>query len=367
MVAASNMRTSDELLRQQVTAIVVEVQNAYWDLAASQQGVLAAQIALELAKLLDSETKFRYQIGAIAGIEMVPTESAVAVAERDLIFAKTTLQLQEAQFKRLLSKRSDAQLEAAGIEITDQLPEPNERDAPAVDIALATALEERPELHIAEANLAKQDITSRFTRNGLLPNISVFSLYAGAGLAGDTTQLTAGAGQSLSQDFAAQYPEYASGVSVVIPIRNRSAQADNLRARLEEQQLEVGMQRLKQQVELEVRQALVSLTEGKSEVAASNEALKLANQALDAERSKLEVGASSTYNVILRQRDLAAARQAQIAASAAYAKALVDMQRASGATLKENGIELDDALKGEMTKRPSLPSQPKQVSSVRAK
>jgi outer membrane protein len=153
----------------------------------------------------------------------------------------------------------------------------------------------------------------------------------------------------------------------VIPIRNRSAQADNLRARLEEQQLEVGMQRLKQQVELEVRQALVNLTEGMAEVEASNEALRLANQALDAERSKLEVGASSTYNVILRQRDLAGARQAQIAASSAYAKALVDMQRASGATLKENGIELSDALKGEMTKRPSQPLQRKQVSSLGAK
>ena len=367
MVAASNLRTSDELLRQQVTAIVVQVQNAYWDLAASQQGVLAAQIALELANLLDNETKFRFQIGAIAGIEMVPTESAVAVAERDLIFAKTTLQLQEAQLRRLLSKRSDPELNAAGIEIADQLPEPNEKDVPAVNIALATALEERPELHIAEADLSKQDITSRFTRNGLLPNVSVFSLYAGAGLAGDTTQLTAGAGKSLSQDFAAQYPEYASGISVVVPIRNRSAQADNLRARLEQQQLEVGMQRLRQQVELEIRQAVVNLAQGKAEVEASNEALKLANQALDAERSKLEVGASTTYNVILRQRDLASARQAQIAASAAYAKALVDMQRASGGTLKENGIELSDALKGEAPKRSSRPNQPKQVSRLGAK
>ena len=367
MVAASNLRTSDELLRQQVTAIVVQVENAYWDLAASRQGVLAADIALQLAQLLDSETKFRFQIGAIAGIELVPTESAVAVAQRDLVLAKTTLQLQEAQFKRLLSKRIDPELNAAAIETTEQLPEPGAKDLRELNSALGTALEERPELHIAQADLAKQDITSRFTRNGLLPNVSVFSLYAGAGLAGDTTLLTAGAGQSLSQDFGAQYPEYASGVSVVIPIRNRAAQADNLRARLEEQQLEVGMQRLKQQIEVEVRQAIVNLTQGKAEVDASNGALKLANQALDAERSKLEVGASTTYNVILRQRDLAAARQAQIAAAAGYAKALVDMQRASGSTLKENGIELSDALKGEMTKRPSSSIQPKQVSSLGAR
>jgi outer membrane protein TolC len=146
-------------------------------------------------------------------------------------------------------------------------------------------------------------------------------------------------------------------MSLVIPIRNRSAQADNLRARLEQDQLEVGMQRLKQQVALEVRQAMVSLTQGTAQVEAANEALKLAAEAVDAEETKLRTGVSTAYNVILRQRDLAAAREAQIAASVTFAKALVDMHRATGSTLKENGIELNDALTGELRKRPSSPFQ----------
>jgi outer membrane protein TolC len=367
MIASNNLKTSDEILRQQVTATVVQIENAYWNLAAAEQAVLAAQTALDVAKRLDTDTKSRLEIGAVAGIELASTGAAVAVAERDLIVAQTNFQLLEAQVKRLLSKQIDAELDAAGIEITDNLPEPSERDVPELNTALAAALDERPELHIAQQDVAKQDITSRFTKQGLMPNVSVFSLYAGAGLAGDNAKLNAGAGKSLSQDFAAEYPEYASGMSVVIPIRNRSAQADNLRARLEQQQLEVGMQRLKQQVELEVRQAMVSLTQGKAQVAASNQALKLAGQAVDAERAKLGAGASTTYNVILRQRDLVSARQAQIAASVAYAKALVDIHRATGATLKENGIDLNDALTGEVTKRPSPPFQSLQRSDNEAK
>src|SRR5262249_19493475 len=164
--------------------------------------------------------------------------------------------------------------------------------------------------------------------------------------------------------FAAEYPEYASGLSMVIPIRNRSAQADNLRARLEQQQLEVGMQRLKQQIELEVRQAMVNLTQGQAQVEAANEALRLAGQVLDADQARLESGLSTTYNVILRQRDRAAAREAQIATAVAYAKALVDIHRATGATLEENGIELSDALTGEITKRPTPPFQSFQKSNV---
>lgn len=364
MIAASNLRTSDEILRAQVTTAVVQVENAYWNLAAAEQAVLAAQSALDVATRLDNDTKARLQIGAVAGIELVSTGAAVAVAQRDLILAQTNFQLQEAQLKRLLSKEIDPELDAAGIEILDDLPAPSDRDVPELNSALAAALEERPELHIAQQDLVKQGITSQFTRNGLLPNVSVFSLLAGEGLAGDNLKLSSGASQSLYQDFIVQYPEYASGVSMVIPIRNRSAQADNLRARLEEQQLQVSELRLKQQVALEVRQAMVSLTQGKAQVEASNEALRLATKALDAERAKLDAGASTTYNVILRQRDVVSAREAQIGTTVTYAKALVDMHRATGATLKENGIELGDALTGEVTKRPSPPFQSFQKSSV---
>jgi outer membrane protein TolC len=363
MVAANNLKTSDEVLRTQVTAAVVQVENAYWNLAAATESIMAAQRSLEVAERLDNDTRSKLEIGTVARIDLATTGSAVAAARRDLILAQTNFQLQETQFKKLLSKRSDPDLDAAGIETIDALPEPSDRDLPELNTALAAAFEERPELRIAQQDLANQEISSRFTSNGLLPNVSVFSLFAGAGLAGDNTRATTGAGKSLFQDFSAQYPEYASGLSMVIPLRNRAAQADNLRARFEQQQLEISNGRLKQQVELEVRQAMVSLTQGRAQVEAANEALTLANQVLDAEQARLELGVSTPYNVILRQRDLVAARQAQIAASVAYANGLVDLHRATGATLKENGIELGDALTGEVTKRPTPPFQSFQKSS----
>jgi len=367
MVAANNMRTSDELLRQQVTTTVVQVENAYWNLAAANEAILAAERTLEVAQRLDDETRGKVEVGTVAAIEMASTGSAVAAAQRDLIIAQTDFQLQQAQFKKLLSKRTDPELDAATVDTTDELPEPNQRDVPELKTALAAALEERPELRITEQDLANQDISARFTRDALLPSVHVFSLYAGAGLAGDNLNLTGGAGKSLYQGFSAQYPEYASGLSMVIPLRNRAAQADNLRARLEQQQLEVSAQRLKQEVELEVREAMVSLTQGKALVEAANEAVKLANRVLDGERARFESGVSTTYNVILRQRDLAAARQAQITASVTYAKALVDMHRATGGTLKENGIELRDALTGEITRHPSPPFQASQRSNAESK
>jgi outer membrane protein len=294
-------------------------------------------------------------IGSGAALDVTTAQSSVAVAERDLIVAKTNVQLQQVQLKNLLSKRADPELDAAEIETTDQLPEPNDADMPDLDAALQNALSSRPDLHVSEEGLRNQNVTVRFTRNGLFPAVNTFALYAGAGLAGNSPLVAGGAADSLNQDFVSAYPEYASGLSVTLPIRNRSAQADNLRARLEEKQFEVTLQQLRQQISLEVRQAVIGLIQGKAQVEAAHEAVNLADQTLDAERKKLQLGISTSYNVVLRERDAIAARQADITAVATYARALVEMDRATGSTLERNGIEVSDALNGEVTRRPTPP------------
>jgi len=352
MVASNNLKTSDELFRGQVTSVVVQVEDAYWNLAALRQAVAASESAVEAARQLVADTKVRVELGTAAGIDIVSTESAAASAERDMIVAQTNFRLQQAQLKNMLTKVSDPALDAAEIETTDDLPDPALQPTPSLDAALDAAMKNRPELLTAQQDLRNQDIGVRFTRNGLLPNVSVFGLYAGAGLTGDTPRVSNGIGAALSQDFNAAYPEYAGGVSATIPIRNRSAQADNTRARLEEQQLQVQLQRSRQQIGLEVRQAVISLSQGRAQVVATHEALRLAQRTVEAEREKLLVGVSTAYDVVLRERDLLAAQQSDVATTAAYAKALVDFQRATGVTLQENGISLADALAGEPSKAP---------------
>jgi len=353
MVAQNDLRTSEELFRLQVTTVVVQVQNAYWDLEASRQGIVAAGRTLEAARTLYRQTRVMAEVGTMAALDVATADAAVAAAERDLVVAQTSFQIQQAQLKNMLSKTIDPDLEAAEVETTDQLPEPNELDVPDLQTALDSAMRQRPDLLVPEQDIRNQDITVRFTRNGLLPNVSIFGLYAGAGLAGNTFLTAAGTQESLTQDIVAQNPEYAGGTSVVLPLRNRSAQADNIRARLEDRQLQVNLQNTRQQVGLEVRQAIIGLIQGKAQVEASHEAVRLASQTAEAERKKLQVGVSTAYNVILRERDLMTARQADITAVDAYARALVEMDRAMGVTLEHDGIELSDALSGDVSNRPT--------------
>lgn len=353
LVASTNMGTSDELFREQVVTVVVSIENAYWGLAAARLAVESASQAAAAATELVKNTQTRLEIGTAAGIDVISAQSAEASAQRDLIVAQTNLQVQQQQLKNMLSKAGDPELNAAEIETLDQLPDPNTQPVPNLDAALKAAVDNRPELKVANDDLRNQDVSVRYTRNGLLPSLSVFGLYAGAGLTGDTRLATNGLGASLGQTFGATYPEYAAGFGAAIPLRNRSAQADNLRARLEEQQLKVENQRSRQQIELEVRQAVIGVIQGKAQVDATHKAFELAQRTAAAEHEKLELGVSTSYDVILRERDLVAARQSDVAAVANYAKALVEFDRATGTSLNTNGIAMNDALAGRVVQTPN--------------
>ena len=355
MVALNNLKLSEDLFRLQVTTVIVQVENAYWDLRAARESVRVAEKSLSVSRLLYENNQKQERVGTLAHLDVITAQSQVASAARDLVLAQTNLQLAETRFKNLLSKRTDPDLDAAGVVTVDPLPEPREGDVPDSDKAIRDAVAHRPELRQAQNDLRNQEIAIQFTQNALLPQASVFGLFAGSGLQGNSLIATGGAGGSLQESFSAAYPEYGSGLSLFLFLRNRSARADYLRAQLEAGQLQVTLQRSRQQIALEVRQAITGLIQGRAQVAAAHEAAVLADQVLDAEHKKFALGVSSTYEVILRERDQLAAQMAEIDALDSYAKALVEIDRAAGQTLEQNGIELSDALSGTVSRRPTPP------------
>jgi len=169
------------------------------------------------------------------------------------------------------------------------------------------------------------------------------------------TVIPAGTTGSLTQMIQGNFPEESVGFALTLPLKNRSAQADSLRAQFEMQQAQISLQSLRNQAELAIRQDMIGLVQGKAQEEAAHQAVILAQQSLDAEQKKLGVGASTLYNVVLRQRDLTTAEYAQIEAADAYAKALVAIDEARGATLDRNGIAFNDALNGTITKMPAPP------------
>lgn len=371
LVARNNENVSGAIFQNQLQQTIAQVENAYWDMAQFQANVQVAEQSLTTAQRLYDNSKRQAEVGALAPLDVVSAQSAVAASQRDLVVATTNLQIQEITLKNLLSKRIDADLESARIVTTDPLPEPRDSDIPVLQDALADAERNRPDLKTAQMNLQNEQISTQYTANNLLPTGNVFGQYASAGLQGNCivtaratcnvpgvplgTVVPSGTSASLMQMAQGTFPEESVGFAFTLPLKNRSAQADNLRAQFEMQQAQFSLQALRNQAELTIRQAMIGLVQGKAQEEAAHQAVILAQQSLDAEQKKLAVGASTFYNVILRQRDLTTAQYAEIEAADAYAKSLVAIDEARGATLDRNGIIFNDALSGTITKMPAPP------------
>ncbi len=166
---------------------------------------------------------------------------------------------------------------------------------------------------------------------------------------------TIGYGSVLNGLVDSSSPDKGGGISMTIPIRNRTAQADQARSLIEYRQAEMHLEQLYTQIHMQVVNAQYALTNDRAQVLASTAAQAYAEQSLDAEQKKLKLGASTTANVLLQQRNLAVAENNLITAHATYAKDRASLYQILASTLQHYGISLNDATTGDVKTAPAIP------------
>jgi outer membrane protein TolC len=341
-VAENEQKIERESFHQQVNAALASAKNAYWDLVAARESVRAAEAALGAARQLASDNQKQLDAGTMAPLDVETAQSQAAASQRDLIIAQTNLQNAELQLKITFSKNLDEPLASATIEPTDAFPDPSQAILPSLREATAIAMANRPEVPVAEGNIKSQKDAMPFIRNALTPNVNVFALVTTVGLYNVF-------GTSLWDAVRFKYPEVAFGMTVSFPIRNRQAQADEIRSRLELNQSQDTLVRTKSQIEVDVQNALIGLTNSNAQVRAAVEAVRSAKETLDGVQKRLDAGLATPYDVVLAQRDWLAAQLAEVQARDSYAKAKVTWDQALGVTLESSNVSLDDVLRGRVT------------------
>jgi len=364
-IANNNREISDVAFRLQVTSTVSQIQNIYWDLVSAYEDVKAKERALALAENLLANNRKQVEIGTLAPIEVVSAQSEVASRNQDLIVSQTNLQLQQLLMKNAITRNmSDQTLATVPVIPTDTMDLPKTEPVVPVQDLVADALAHRPELAESQIDLTNRQITKKATRNALLPSVDLIGWYGTSSLGGVGAVSgipTTGYNNVVSTLFGGDYPDYAVGFSVNIPIRNRSAQADQVRSELEFRQAQMRLQQLQNQIRIDVRNAQFALQQNRARVDAAIKGRQLAQETMEAEEKKYALGASTSYNVLQTQRDLATAENNLVAAMTAYEKSKVALDQATGLTLTHLGIEVADAESGNVTKLPNVPGvQPRQ-------
>jgi len=343
-----------------------------------------------VAEKLYNDNRKQLEIGTMAPLDVTRAESELATDRQNLIVAQT-VQLQDQQtLKNAISKNPLAP-NFVNVEIvpTDLPSRPEAIEAPTFEEAVKEAFAKRPELQEGALNLLNSGIDVKATRNALLPTATLTAQYSSVGLAGNQAKFTtatvagapvvdangnpvpgdflpatqftpngiasAGFGDALSSAFHNNFPDYQVSLNVQIPIRNRSAQADNQRAILTQRYLEAQLQQLKNAAMLDVRNTYIALTQDRAQVDAASKARELQQQTFDAEQKKYQLGASTVYLVIQTQRDLINAQGTELRALANLAEAKANYERAVGRTLEVNRVTIADAKSGEAERETLIP------------
>jgi len=389
-IAKNNRKIADWAFTQQAITTVTNTINSYWELVFARENVKVQQQAVTVAEKLYNDNKKQLEIGTMAPLDVTRAESELATNRQNLIVAQT-LQLQDQQVLKNAISKNPLGPNFVNVEVitTDSPSRPEAIEAPTFEEAVKEAFAKRPELQEEALNLLNGEIDLKATRNALLPTATLTAQYSSVGLAGNQrsftsatvagapvvdangnpipgfflpgTQVTqgptsqAGFGDALSSAFHNNFPDYQVALNVQIPIRNRSAQADNQRAILTQRYLEAQLQQMKNAALLDVRNTYILLTQDRAQVDAASKARELQQQTFDAEQKKYQLGASTVYLVIQTQRDLINAQGTELRALANLAEAKANYERAIGRTLEVNQVTIADAKSGEAERETLIP------------
>jgi len=369
-IAKNNREVNDLQFKQQVINIVASIINLYWDLVSFNEDVRVKQQAVDLNQKLLGDNRKQVEIGTLAPITIVQAEAELASAEQDLTISQTRVLQQETILKNALSRNGVASPSVADARIipTDHIQVPQTEAVEPIQDMMSEALRSRPEIGQRKIQLVNDNIALNGSRSQLRPTVDAVMNLNNNGLAGDisTLPVTPGApprtvtpyfvggyGTVLGQLFRRNFPDYNFGVQVNIPLRNRSAQADMILDQLTVRQREISLQQLENQIRVDVQNALIALQQSRAGYLAATKTRVFREQTLDAEQKKYALGASTIFNVILIQRDLAVAQSAEVSALSTYSRARVQLDVATGQTLSTNNISISEAFRGAVSRPPS--------------
>jgi outer membrane protein len=391
LIAQNNRKLADQVFIQQAITTVTNTITAYWELVYARENVKVEKQAVAVSQKLYNDNRKQLEIGTMAPLDVTRAESELASDQGNLLVAQTT-QLQDEQVLKNAISKDPLAANLINVEIipTDLPTRPEAIEAPSFEDAIKEAFTKRPDILQQIYNLKNSDIDVRATSNALLPLLTLTAGYTGSGLAGNsaipgtsvvtiagstipvvdangnpvsvpgttpgtqipiflptvtTTPSTVGTvhqgfGTAQNQIFSGQFPTFAAGLSLALPLRNRSAQSDSIRSMLTQRQIEAQTLQIKNAALLDVRNTFIALEQDRARVDVAVKARQLQQETFDAEQKKYQLGASTVYLVIQTQRDLVTAQGTELRALADLVEAKANYERAVGRTLETNRVTI---------------------------
>jgi len=374
-VAKKNLSLTDAQFRQRAIEVITSVQHTYWDLVFALRNLQIQRESLNESRAQLEHNRRLVAEGSLAPIDVVAAETQVANFEQTEFAALEDVNRAENNLKNLIAENQDSKIWTDALVPVDDV----DLTLPQVSLpdAMKAAKENRQELK--QSDLAREInlLDQKLYRDQTKPEVDFVGSYGMTGNAGTqvstpnpltasidqlrvrVNELSALSGlqplapattvnlppdffggylQSLSNLGSNQFNNFRVGVSISLPLRNRTAEGQLGHALAEGNRIAAQRQQLEQLIQVEVRNALQSLTTADARLRAAAIARTTAEQQYESEKRKLDAGQSTVFLVLERQTALAVARGNELRAQTDLNKATAELQRATGNSLSANNV-----------------------------
>jgi HAE1 family hydrophobic/amphiphilic exporter-1 len=374
-VAKKNLSLTDAQFRQRAIEVITSVQRSYWDLVFALRNLQIQRDSLTDAREQLAHNRRMVVEGSLAPIDVVAAETQVANFEQAEFSALEDVNRTENNLKNMIAENHQARLWSLSIIPSDQV----DLTVPQIPLpeALKFAMDNRQELK--QSDLAREInlLDQKLYRDQTKPEVDIIGSYGLTGNAG--TQVTTpnplttsndalrlrvnqlstlsglqplpapptvailpdlfgGYFQSLSNLGSNQFNNFRVGVSISLPLHNRTAEGQLGHSLVEGQRIATQREQLEQLILVEVRNALQTLSTTEARLRSAAVARSTADQQYESEKRKLDAGQSTVFLVLERQTALAVARGNELRAQTDLNKAIAELQRATGNSLTANNV-----------------------------
>jgi HAE1 family hydrophobic/amphiphilic exporter-1 len=384
-IAKKNLSLTDAQFRQRAIETITGVQRAYWDLVFTLRNLQVQRDSARDARTQLEHNRRLVAEGQLAPIDIVAAEAQVANFEQNVYIALDEVGRAENALKNLIAENRQSEVWSVALVPTDTVDV--QPPAVALEDAMRAALTSRPELQQSDVAREINALDERLAREATKPQVDLFGTYGAVGLAGafdptsvnplsasseatrerinqliavapplpDGTRiqplppaavgsipdtLVGGYGQSLANLGANRFNNYRVGVTLNLPLRNRTAEAQLGRTLVERDRIRVQREQLEQLIQVDVRNALQVTRTAESRLRAAAAQRSATEQQYASEQRKFDAGQSTFFLVLERQNAYATARGNELRAQTELNKAVAELQRATGNALEANQVRV---------------------------
>ena len=357
-ISRTNLEISQHEFRRRTSEVILQVQQHYWDLHFALEDIAAKEKALETAQAILDQNEARFEVGSASRLEVVQGEAEVSLREEQLIRARYRYRRTQDQLIRLISDYQDPRSFPAEIVPQDR-PDATLDPPESFERLQAVAQELRPELQQTALELENQKTRLDRSRNELRPTLDLVAGYQQYGLGGPIVLrdfsggftdpeiigvIPGGLNDSLDKLFSSDFYGYVVGLELQLPIFNREDRASNAQAQISFDRSILNQKNLTQLIFLEIRDALSRIEMNQASLRTGETGLLAAQERLEAEQARFDVGRGTTRELIEAQRDLLLAELIFVRAQTDLMKSRALLNRALGRTFERHNIRLREAL-----------------------